>query len=141
MTAIGDRLGQAHTQAFLDLLADADDVLVFDGAPPRGTTGKYAAVYPDPGTSSSDRLSSQAGAFTQVIQVTGVGANRWQAQWVLDQVAGVVDRARPSIPGRNVRPIEQILARPIEADNDDPEQPTCFGVVQYRISSTPAPLT
>lgn len=134
-------LARSHTQAALDLLAEADGLTVYDGKAPRGAGNAvypHVVVYPAPGMSTTDRLSASRTNFEQLLQLTYVGEDRWQCEWGFDAGAKVLDGVRPAIPGRNSRPIEQLLSRPITEDKDDPANIVCFAVVQYRISSTPA---
>lgn len=143
MTVTEPSLGELHYAAFLELLADVDDLPVLDGEPLRtpGVGSKYAIAYPDPGFRESDRITAVSSLFSQVVQVTGVGTDRWQAQWVCDRVAAAVDAKVLTVPGRLCWPIAQILSKPIVPDPDDEAAPVCFGVLQYRIRSTPAPPT
>jgi len=137
---VSDGLGELHVAAVLALLNEVDNLTIYDGAAPpaKDATYPHAVVYPDPGMRDSDRLSAAVTNFAGIIQITGVGTDRWQAGWACDHARDALVGVRPEVAGRNTRPIEQLLARPIEPDKDDPANVVCYGVMQFRISSTPA---
>ncbi|HEX9991353.1 MAG TPA: hypothetical protein VGB14_00355 [Acidimicrobiales bacterium] len=82
------------TQALIDMLAAATTRPVGDLDRPPAGVEPFAVVYPIPGGSSDGPAQWPHADVDRVYQVSSVGKDRWQAEWMADKV-------RAAILGRN----------------------------------------
>lgn len=84
--------------ALLNAIANLD---AYDGFVEADETEKvisvplpYVVFYSTPGYDNDERLCGGVGGRVLEFSVTGVGVDRWQAKWALDQARSVLNRRR-----------------------------------------------
>lgn len=127
---------QDHATAMLELLYDADGLIVFPaegGGPtivPRGTPPPFASVHFAADRPLGGRLTMLSSRFRMRAYVHCVGANDIAARTVCDLVAAAWLDVRPVIFGRSCYPIRQELSR------DDPRTDQSTGDQYVTITDT-----
>jgi hypothetical protein len=113
---------------------------VYVGGTPTNTgwvpPDKFAVIYPDPGTASRASLAGERTDFTNLVQVTCVGASAERALWVADKVRQALDQPL-TVAGRKAWQPEDQGGPPVQRD-DDVTPPLWFVPVQYQIQSIPS---
>ena len=97
---------------------------------------KFAVLYPDPGMASRASLAGERTDFTNLVQITCVGATVEQALWVADKTRQAMDGPL-IVAGRKAWQPEDQGGPPVQRD-DDVTPPLYFVPVQYLIKSIPS---
>lgn len=128
---------RAHVTAVLTLLDAVPNLTTYDGLVPARPVLPYAVVWPDSGRAERSSILAASNVVASEMYVTCVGSSREQAQWVAEKVDAALLDVRPTITGRSCWPIEQVLTRPVQRD-DDVDPPLVYAVNVYRLASIPA---
>ncbi|MEU5588031.1 hypothetical protein [Streptomyces chrestomyceticus] len=124
-----------HIEAVRAALAGAGLAVGLGGAPsPVPAGGRYAVLYPDPGTVGRESLADRRTDLAILFQVTCVGPTAVQCLWVAQQVRRALHPPL-AVPGRSTWRPEELGGPPVARD-DDVSPPLYFLPVQYRLQST-----
>jgi hypothetical protein len=128
----------AHVTAVRDLL-DAQlpaAVTVEVGGAPAGAAPPYAVVYPDPGMPEGT-LGDRHRDLLLEFQVTCVGTGPQQAQDVADRVRTVLLTLTPSVTGRMVQPLWQVVSGERVRRDDDVNPPLWYLPLIFQMRTGP----
>ena len=124
-----------HLDAVVGALEGAGLAVGQGGAPsPVPSTGRYVALYFDPGAVGRESLADQRTDFVLLFQVTCVGPTATKCLWVAQQVRKAL-YGRLVVAGRAALRPEELGGPPVSRD-DDVSPPLYFLPVQYRLQST-----
>lgn len=124
-----------HLDAVMGALEGAGLAVGQGGAPSSvPASGRYVALYFDPGTVGRESLADKRTDFSLLFQVTCVAPTATACLWVAQQVrkAFFVPLA---VEGRMAWRPEELGGPPVARD-DDVSPPLYFLPVQYRLNST-----
>lgn len=106
-----------------------------DAQAPTGASEKYAVVYAIPGGNAYGTLGARHDDAELIYQVTCVGKDRKQAEWVADKAMGLL--AGFAVTGRSVPVVELESAPGIQRD-DTKSPPLFYSTPRFRLFTTPA---
>lgn len=114
---------------------------VYDGEVPVDDSGRplvqrYAVLYADPGHRSAEDLARTADRYVLRWQVTSVGEDRRQAEWVAVQCRDAVLDERLAADGWELGAVEHTSSSPIRRDPDIPGGELFYAVDTYALPAT-----
>lgn len=114
---------------------------VYDGEVPlndkgRPTSDRYAVLYADAGTRNSDDLPLTADRHVYRWQVTSVGEDRRQAEWVAVRCRDALLDQPLTVAGWELTPVTHESSSVIRRDDDLPGDPLFFAVDTYSLTAT-----
>lgn len=126
-----------HVQAVVTLLESAG-LTVFRADARAATERPYVVLHTDSGLRSRTGLLAISDRFSMLLQSTCVGDDDWSVKVTADTVSGALLDVSPAVTGRSCWPIENVLSRPVQRDDDLPGQPEFYAVDQWQLDSIPA---
>lgn len=114
---------------------------VYDGQVPLNDKGRpeadrYAVLYADAGTRNADDLPLTADRFVHRWQVTSVGSDRRQAEWVAVKCRDALLDEPLAVDGWHTTPITHESSSVIRRDDDLPGPPVFYAVDTYSLTAT-----
>lgn len=113
----------------------------YDGDVPVDSNGRplsqrYAVLYAAPGERDIDGLNRSSDLYVYRWQVTSVGEDARQADWVASHCRDALLDWRPVVDGWQVGRVEHTSSVPIRRDDDIPGQALFYAIDTYRLSAT-----
>ncbi len=96
----------------------------------------YVVVYPLLGGDTDGTIGNPNDDASIVYQLTSVGADRRQCEWVADKARETILAAAPTLTNRKVTYIDVDMLGGVQRD-DDVQPPTFYCPERYRIRTTP----
>lgn len=114
---------------------------VYDGLVPVDDKGRplvqrYAVLYAAPGQRTAEDMARTADRFDLRFQVTSVGEDRRQAEWVATRCRDALLDERLVADGWHLGVIEHYSSSPIRRDEDIPGDPLFYAVDTYALPAT-----
>lgn len=142
---------RTHTDAIVDALNVY--IKTFDSGHPDNDGGKgwgwqgtpgdsdftpYRIVYPIPGGLFDGTLGCPSDDASLIYQVTCIGRDRPQCEWVVDQTNEVLVEQTLIVPGRYVSRVWADMAGGGVRRDDEVQPPVFISTPRYRVESAPA---
>lgn len=128
-----------HTNAIVGVLKDLFEPFDMDVPVGRGSAEglevPYVVVYNIPGGGMSGSLENPFEDADLVYQVTCVGKNQEQAEWLVDQVMVLVEGFE--VEGRSIALVTPDGGPGVRPDKDE-TPPVFFSTPRFTVKSTPA---
>ena len=102
----------------------------------RPAADRYAVLYADAGTRNSDDLPLTADRYVHRWQVTSVGEDRRQVEWVAIRCRDALLDQPLVVAGWELTPVVHESSSAIRRDDDLPGEPLFFAVDTYSLTAT-----
>lgn len=115
---------------------------VYDGEVPTDDRGqplvqRYGVLYADPGSRTADDLSGTvASRHVHRWQVTSVGEDRTQCEWVAVRCRDALLDGLLALPGWQLTPVRHDTSAPIRPDRDLPGKTLFVAIDTYSLTAT-----
>ncbi len=131
---------EPHVRAVLEQLHAGvpAQLTVSLGKAPTDTAPPYVVLYPDAGDVSAARLCGDRDRIVVHLMLHAIGTGPEQASWAADQARTVLLGQPPTVAGRRVYRLTQVLGSAPLTRDDDINPALYLQPAEYRLLSDPA---
>lgn len=124
-------------EAIVTRLSSSTGKSIGEANAPSSVTTPYGVFYPLPDQDSDGSLTDPDSDVWWEFQVTGIGADLDEAQWMQNKIREAMLGWTPTVSGLSLSPVELTQGSGVLRD-DDVKEPLFYSTDRFRVHSAPS---